>query len=96
MATYLEILEKIQAQTLDNIKQLQNAQVATLHTVRDIITSLPSLSSAPSLPTVEGLPTLAQVTELNTTFANQLLEQEKAYASQLAEIFTPASKPSSN
>ena len=96
MATYLEILEKIQNQTLENIKQFQTAQVATLHTVRDIITSLPSLTSAPAVPTVEGLPTLAQVTELNTTFANQLLEQEKAYASQLAEIFTPASKASSN
>jgi hypothetical protein len=95
MATYLELLEKIQAQTLENLKQIQAVQLATLNTAREVAASLPSLANIPSVPTIEGLPTLAQVAELNTTFATQLLDQQKSFASQLAEIFTPA-KASSN
>jgi hypothetical protein len=96
MATYLEMLAKIQAQTLENLKQVQAAQVATLHTARELVASLPSMSTVPSVPTIEGMPTLAQITELNTSFATQLLDQQKAYAAQIAEIFTPAVKVSAN
>jgi hypothetical protein len=81
--TYLEILEKIQAQTLDNVKQIEAA-------------SLPSLMKLPNGPTIEGLPTLAQVVELNSSFATQVLDQQKAFASQLAEVFSPAVNSSSN
>jgi len=91
-ANYLEILAKIQAQTLDNLKQIQAVQIATLTTARELVTNVPT----PSVPTVEGIPTLAQVAELNTSFATQLLDQQKAYANQLAELFTPATKSSSN
>jgi hypothetical protein len=94
--TYLEILEKIQAQTLDNVKQIEAAQISTLQTVREVAASLPSLMNLPNLPTIEGLPTLAQITELNTSFATQLLDQGQAFTSQFAEVFSPALKSSSN
>jgi hypothetical protein len=94
--TYLEILEKIQAQTLDNVKQTEAAQISTLQTVREVAASLPSLMHLPNVPTIEGMPTLAQVVELNSSFATQLLDQEKAFASQLAEVLSPAVKSSSN
>jgi hypothetical protein len=94
--TYLEILEKIQAQTLDNVKQTEAAQISTLQTVREVVASLPSLMNLPNLPTIEGIPTLAQVVELNSSFATQLLDQEKAFAGQLVEVFSPAVKSSSN
>ena len=94
--TYLEILEKIQAQTLDNVKQTQAAQISTLQMVREVVASLPSLMNLPNVPTIEGIPTPAQVVELNSSFATQLLDQEKAFASQLAEVFSPALKSSSN
>ena len=94
--TYLEILEKIQAQTLDNVKQTEAAQISTLQTVREVAASLPSLMKLPNGPTIEGLPTLAQVVELNSSFATQVLDQQKAFASQLAEVFSPAVKSSSN
>jgi hypothetical protein len=96
MATYLEMLEKIQAQTLENLKQVQAVQIATLHTARELVTSLPAMSTTPSVPTIEGMPTLAQLAEANTAFATQVLDQQKAFASQLAELFTPAIKTSSN
>jgi hypothetical protein len=57
---------------------------------------LPSLMKLPNGPTIEGLPTLAQVVELNSSFATQVLDQQKAFASQLAEVFSPAVKSSSN
>jgi hypothetical protein len=92
-ANYLDILAKIQAQTLENLKQIQAVQVATLTSARELVASLPTV---PTVPTVEGVPTLAQIAELNTSFATQLLDQQKAYASQLAELFTPVVKSSSN
>jgi hypothetical protein len=88
--TYLEILEKIQTQTLDNVKQTEAAQISTLQMVREVVASLPSLMNLPNVPTIEGIPTLAQIVEVNSSFATQLLDQEKAFASQLAEVFSPA------
>jgi hypothetical protein len=54
------------------------------------------MSTVPTVPTIDGIPTLAQIAELNTSFATQLLDQQKAYAGELAEIFTPVVKSSSN
>jgi hypothetical protein len=96
MATYLELLEKLQSQTLENLKQIQAVQVSTLTTAREIVSELPSLTNVPSLPTIEGVPTLAQIAEINTSFATKLLDQQKAFASQIADLFTPAVKTSSN
>src|SRR5450759_1385314 len=81
MANYLEILQKIQAQTLDNLKQIEAAQVATLTTARELIAEL---------PTAKGVPTFAQITELATSFATQVLDQQKAFASQVADVVTHA------
>jgi hypothetical protein len=91
-----EIQEKIQAQVLDNMKQIQAVQLSTLHTVREVVAALPSPTNLPSVPVIEGFPTIAQITDLNTSFATQLLDQGKAYTSQLAEVFSPAVNPSSN
>ena len=92
-ANYLELLQKLQAQTLEGFKQIQSVQVATLTTARELVASLPT---TPSLPTIEGMPSVAQIAELNTQFATQLLDQQKAYASQIAELFSPVAKSSSN
>jgi TRAP-type mannitol/chloroaromatic compound transport system substrate-binding protein len=81
MANYLEILQKIQDQTLDNVKQIQAAQVATLTTAREIIAEL---------ATAKDFPTFAQITELGTSFATQVLDQQKAFASQVADVMTQA------
>jgi hypothetical protein len=89
---YIEIQEKIQAQAISNLKQIQDAQISTLKTVREVVAGLPSMMSSPS-PTVEGVPTLSQVVELTTSFATGLLDQEKAFVSQLSAVFSPAAKP---
>ena len=91
--TYIEILEKIQAQAISNLKQIQAAQISTLQTVREVAASLPTMMSSPNVPTIEGIPTLSQVVELTTSFATGLLDQEKAFVSQLSAVFSPAAKP---
>jgi hypothetical protein len=80
MSTYLEIIEKLQNQTLDNVKKLQAVQIATLTTARELIAELPN---------TKGLPTLSQITELGSTFANQLLDQQKTFVTQLADAVKP-------
>jgi len=80
MATYLEVIEKLQAQTLENVKQLQAVQIATLTTARELIAELPS---------AKGLPTFAQITDLGASFANKLLDQQKTFVSQLTDAVKP-------
>jgi hypothetical protein len=84
--TYLELLEKIQAQTLDNVKQIEAAQISTLQTVREVAADLPSAMSSPNVPT------LSQVVALATSFATELVDQEKAFVNQVSEVFSPAAK----
>jgi hypothetical protein len=93
---YIEIQEKIQAQALDNLKQIQAVQISTLQAVREVVAALPSPTNLPSMPTIEGFPTITQITELNASFATQLVDQGKAFTSQLAEVFSPAVNSSSN
>jgi hypothetical protein len=87
--TYLETIAKLQAQSLDALKQAQATQVATLTTIGEIVSNVPSFQ--PSMP-LGNLPTLAELTELNTAFAKNVLEQQSAFASQLAGVFTVTQK----
>jgi hypothetical protein len=86
MVNYLEILQKIEAQTLDNVKQIQAVQLSTLATAREIVAEL---------PTAQGVPTFAQIAEVGTSFASQVLDQQKTFVGQLADLFTPTAKSSS-
>jgi hypothetical protein len=81
MTTYLEVLQKIQAQTLDNVKQIQAVQIATLNTTRELIAAL---------PTAKGMPTLAQIADLSSSFMNKLLDQQKVFVDELADVVKPA------
>jgi hypothetical protein len=62
---HLPRMQKIQDQTLDNVKKIQAVQIATLNTVCELITEL---------PTTEGAATFARITELGNSFATQLLD----------------------
>jgi hypothetical protein len=81
MTTYLEVLQKIQNQTLDNIKQMQAVQIATFRTARELIAAL---------PTAKGMPTLSEVTELSSSFVNKVLDQQKVFVDELADVVKPA------
>lgn len=80
MVNYLEMLQKIETQTLDNVEQIQAVQLSTLTMAREIVAEL---------STTQGVPTFAQITQVGTSFASQLLDQQKVFVGQLADVFTP-------
>ncbi len=84
MTTYLEMLEKIQDRTLENVKQLQAVQISTLTTVREIIGEL---------PTAKGMPTATQIIDLGSSFANKLVEQQKMFVTEVSDAVKPATEP---
>jgi len=86
-ANYLEMLAKLQEQGLAVLKQAQDAHVQTLTTVREMVEKMPT---PPQMPTLEGVPSMAELTDLNTKFAAHVLEQQKQYATQIADLFKPA------
>ena len=88
-ASYLEMITKLQDQGLDALKQAQKAHLETLGQVREFVEKLPNV---PQMPVLEGVPTLAQITELSTSFVEQVVDQQKTYATELAAIFAPLSK----
>ncbi len=85
-SNYLEMLARLQEQGLEVLKQAQNAHIQTLTSVREMVEKMPT---PPQMPTLEGVPSMAELTELNTRFATHVLEQQKQYATQLAELFKP-------
>jgi hypothetical protein len=87
--TYLETLGKLQEQSLEALKQVQATQLAALTTIGELVSTVPPFRS----PSAAGsLPTFAELSEMNASFVRSLLEQQNAYASQLAGMFTATQK----
>ncbi len=93
-STYLDLLAKFQEQGLDTLKQAQSAYVDTLASTRSMVEKLPAMPAMPAMPAIEGLPTVEELTELNSAFLDKVIEQQKAFAKQLAEVFAPIAKVS--
>jgi hypothetical protein len=92
-ATYIDMIAKLQDQGLDALKQAQKAHIEALTSAREFVEKLPA-AQIPSMPAIEGLPSVAQVTELNNAFVANVVELQKSYATQLAEVFAPIKKNS--
>ncbi len=88
-SAYLDLLAKMQEQGLEALKQTQSAYLESLSTARKMVEKLPA---PPQMPAIEGMPTIAELTELNSQFLDRVVEQQKAYAKQLAEVFAPIAK----
>ncbi len=84
MTSYLDTIAKLQDQGIETLKQVQTVQLTAVTSLRDAAKTLPAL------PQVEGFPTLAEIVELNASFATKVLEQQAAFVSQLAGVFTAA------
>jgi hypothetical protein len=76
----------MQEQGLEALKQTQTAYLESLTTARKMVEKLPA---SPQLPTIEGIPTVAELTDLNSAFLDKVVEQQKSYAKQLADVFAP-------
>ncbi len=86
-ATYLELLAQMQEQGLESLKAVQSAYLQSLTSAKEMVEKLPASAQ---LPTIPGVPTIAELTELNTQFVDKVVAQQKAYAKQIADVFTPA------
>ncbi len=87
--TYIDTIEKLQAQGLEALKQAQAAQISAVSSVRELITNatskLPGAQSFRNIPTV-----ISQVSELNSAFAVKLIEQQNEYVNQLVNVLKSA------
>jgi hypothetical protein len=90
-STYLDMLAKMQEQGLEALKQTQSAYLESLAAARKVVEAMP-LPPMPTMPAMEGVPTLAELTDLNTQFIDKMVEQQKAYTKQLADVFAPIVK----
>ena len=89
MTSYVETLTNLQNQGLETLKQAQAVQLTALTSVRDAVASIPGL---PKVPAMEGFPTVAELIELNGSFATKVLEQQNAFVAQVAGVLSPAAK----
>ena len=83
--TYVDTIEKFQAQGLEAIKQVQAAQLNAVGSLREMFVNatakLPNAQSFSNIPTV-----VSQISELNSTFAVKLIEQQNDYVNQLLNV----------
>lgn len=89
--TYIDTIEKFQAQGLEAIKQVQAAQLNAVSSFRELFTNV--TSKLPNAQTFGNLPVVvSKISELNSTFAVKLIEQQNDYVNQLINVLkvTPA------
>jgi len=83
--TYIDTIEKLQAQGIEALKQAQAAQTAAVSSFRELVTN--ATSKLPGAESLRNIPTVvAQVSELNSAFAVKLIEQQNEYVNQLVNV----------
>ena len=87
--SYVDTIEKLQAQGLEALKQAQAAQAAAVNSFRELITN--ATANLPGAQTFKNIPTVvSQVSELNSAFAVKLIEQQNEYVNQLVGLLKGA------
>ncbi len=90
--TYIETIEKLQRQGLEALKQAQAAQVAAVSSIRELVTN--ATGNLGGADAVRNLPAVvSQITELNSSYAVKLIEQQNAYVTELVNVLKSASTP---
>jgi len=87
--TYIDTIEKLQAQGLEALKQAQAAQISAVSSFRELVTN--ATSKLPGAESLRNIPTVvSQVSELNSAFAVKLIEQQNDYVKQLLAVLKSA------
>jgi hypothetical protein len=79
MNTYVEFLEKTQAEFLSGLRQAQDLNVKALASVTDLFKANSNGQAQ--------LPTATELVERTFAFTNQVLEARKEYLLKLADLF---------
>jgi hypothetical protein len=86
---YLDLIEKFQEQSFTTLKLAQTTYLESLNSAKTMIEKMPTV---PQFPKIEGLPTVAELTEVNTAFLDRVVAHQKAFAKELADVFTPVAQ----
>jgi hypothetical protein len=86
---FTKYVNKFQADTLEAVKQAQDANLAAFEQARELFSQVAKIDK---LPTIADLPSPTKFVELSFDYANKFLELRKQYALQVAELFTEATK----
>ena len=90
--SYVDTIEKFQTQGLEAIKQVQAAQLSAVSSLREMFVN--ATAKLPNAQTFSNIPTvISQISELNSTFAVKLIEQQNDYVNALINVLkTPAAE----
>jgi len=87
--SYVDTIEKVQLQGLEALKQAQAAQIAAVSSFRELFAN--ATSKLPGAESLRNIPTVvSQISELNSTFAVKLIEQQNDYVNQLVNVLKSA------
>jgi hypothetical protein len=89
-----EYFNKFQQESLDALKQTQDANLDALTKVRALGNEFEVKPG--TVPTFENVPSPTQFVEMSFGFANQLLEIRKAYTLKVAQMFVDVQKQAEN
>jgi len=90
MRDYTEFMTKMQDDTIDAIKQAQDASFSAFASMREYAAKYAPDFNKPAA--IEGMPTATEVIERSFDFAGKLIELQKEYAIKAAEYIAAASK----
>ncbi len=83
--SYVDTIEKFQAQGHEAIKQVQAAQLSAVGSLREMFVN--ATAKLPNAQTFRNVPTvISQISELNSTFAVKLIEQQNEYVNALLNV----------
>jgi hypothetical protein len=88
--TATEFAAQAQEQTLNSIRQSQQAVVETVHAwAQAVEKAVPESPSLPSLPIANELPSAQEIVRASFDFAEQLLKTQREFAENLIAAAAP-------
>jgi len=84
---FTEYINKVQQETLNTVKQIQESNLAAMASTREFFAAMP-----PAPWTSQDLPSTKTMIEKSFDFSNRLMELRKQYALEFAEIWAKAQK----
>jgi hypothetical protein len=90
-STYIEFMEKAQAEFLNGLKQAQDLNLSAIASLKDLVAAVPVPEKSETNGNVT-IPTPTELVERTFAFTNRILETRKAYILKLAELADEAQK----
>ena len=90
MNTFVSYIERVQQETLNSIKQVQDLNLKTLATFTYLVSAVPTIDAKEA--SANNMPTPTEFVQRSFEFTNEILATRKEYMIKLAELATEAQK----